>query len=48
MQNRSQFYKLVNQEVLPYLPTILRRLLPDGKVQGHEFIARNPLRSVIT
>ena len=45
MQNRSQFYKLVNQEVLPYLPTILRRLLPDGKVQGHEFIARNPLRS---
>jgi hypothetical protein len=23
---------------------ILRRLLPDGKVQGHEFIAKNPTR----
>lgn len=29
---------------LKILP-ILRRLLPDGKVQGNEFIARNPTRS---
>jgi hypothetical protein len=45
MRNRPRFYKLVNEAVLPYLPVILRRLLPDGKVQGHEFVARNPLRS---
>jgi hypothetical protein len=35
----------VTRAALPLLLPILRRLLPDGKVRGHEYVARNPRRA---
>ncbi len=34
----------INAAALPALPLILRRWLPDGRVVGVEFVARNPRR----
>ena len=35
----------VNAAALAALPTILCRLLPGGKIDGHEFVALNPRRN---
>lgn len=35
----------VNRMAMAYLPSLLSKWLPDGKVLGHEFIARNPRRN---
>jgi len=35
----------VNALAMSYLPSILSRWLPDGKVYGHEFTALNPKRN---
>jgi len=35
----------VNAAALRVLPELLNRWLPDGKVIGHEWVARNPLRA---
>ena len=34
----------VNAAALPVLPDLLARWLPDGKRQGAEWVARNPMR----
>lgn len=35
----------MNRAALAVLPTLLDRWLPDGRVQGQEYIARNPTRN---
>jgi hypothetical protein len=35
----------INRVALGALPAILARWLPDGKRQGHEYVARNPRRN---
>ncbi len=37
-------FAAVNRAALGRLPDILRRWLPDGRVEGHEYVARNPRR----
>jgi hypothetical protein len=34
----------INSEALPYLEAVCRRLLPDGRCAGHEYLALNPHR----
>lgn len=38
-------FSIINQAATPVLPAILRRLLPDGKVMGREYISCNPTRT---
>ena len=35
----------INDAAKPALLAILRRILPDGRIVGREYIARNPTRS---
>lgn len=35
----------VNHAALHALPVLLHRWLPDGKLRGHEWVARNPTRN---
>lgn len=35
----------INRVALPALPAILRRILPDGKAIGGEYVAKNPTRA---
>jgi hypothetical protein len=35
----------INTAALAVLPSLLKRWLPDGRVEGHEYAARNPTRS---
>ena len=35
----------INRAALANLPSLLNRWLPDGRVVGHEYEARNPTRS---
>jgi hypothetical protein len=37
-------FATVNRAALPYLPTLLRTWLPDGRRRGGEFVAKNPKR----
>lgn len=37
-------FDAINRAALAVLPTLLRRWLPDGRVDGSEFIALNPRR----
>ncbi len=37
-------FAAINREALGCLPAVLRRLLPDGKARGGEFVALNPRR----
>lgn len=37
-------FRAINDAALARLPTLLRRWLPDGKLEGGEWSARNPLR----
>ncbi|MCK5374143.1 MAG: hypothetical protein KAJ40_02555 [Alphaproteobacteria bacterium] len=41
----SHSYKKVNELGLSSLPALLERWLPDGKIQGHEYVALNPKRA---
>lgn len=38
-------FQRVNRAALARLPDILRRWLPDGRVEGAEYVARNPRRA---
>ena len=38
-------FAAVNAAARRELPRMLDRWLPDGKAQGHEYVARNPRRS---
>lgn len=44
MSQRIDFEK-VNSSALSCLSSILARWLPDGKTEGAEYVARNPLRN---
>lgn len=35
----------IHRAALRILPCLLRRWLPDGRVVGHEYVARNPRRA---
>ena len=37
-------FEAINRTALAALPAILRRLLPDGRIIGGEWVARNPTR----
>lgn len=37
-------FQRINRAALTALPAILSRWLPDGKLTGHEWVARNPRR----
>jgi hypothetical protein len=41
---RSINFDAINRAALAALPAVLRRLLPGGKIDGHEFVALNPRR----
>jgi len=38
-------FKAINRVALRELPSLLRRWAPGGRVVGHEYIARNPIRN---
>ena len=38
-------FDTINRAALGSLPALLRRWLPDGRVMGHEYTARNPTRA---
>ncbi len=38
-------FDAINRAALASLPALLRRWLPDGRLVGHEFEARNPRRA---
>jgi len=38
-------FAAINRAALARLPEILSRLLPDGRIEGHEYVARNPNRA---
>jgi hypothetical protein len=35
----------INRAALGVLPSLLSRWLPDGRYEGHEYVARNPRRA---
>lgn len=37
-------FAAINDAALPVLPALLERLVPDGKVEGHEYVMLNPKR----
>ena len=37
-------FDAVNSAALAFLPHLLRRWLPDGQIDGREYVARNPRR----
>lgn len=41
--DRDHFSR-VHKQALPFLPAILRRILPQGKTDGYEYVALNPRR----
>ena len=38
-------FDAINRTGLASLPALLRRWLPDGRLLGHEYTARNPTRA---
>ena len=38
-------FAAVNRAALAVLPSLLRRWLPDGRIEGTEYTARNPRRA---
>jgi hypothetical protein len=38
-------FNRINDTAIPLLPALLKRWLPDGCVEGHEYVARNPRRA---
>ena len=43
-ERRRPDFVAINRAALRDLPSLLSRWLPDGKVSGHEYEARNPRR----
>jgi hypothetical protein len=37
-------FTAINQAAMAVLPGLLRRWLPNGRTEGHEYVARNPRR----
>ncbi len=38
-------FDAINRAALDCLPDLLRRWLPDGRIEGQEFVAKNPRRA---
>jgi hypothetical protein len=38
-------FGLINTAAVKFLPSLLRRWLPDGRVEGNEYVALNPKRA---
>lgn len=38
-------FDAINRAALGCLPDLLRRWLPDGRIEGQEFVAKNPRRA---
>lgn len=38
-------FERINAAALPVLPALAARWLPDGRREGHEWVARNPRRA---
>ena len=38
-------FERVNRSALARAVAVVRGLLPEGRLEGHEYVARNPLRS---
>lgn len=45
MRNGVPQFSDINSTALSALPAIVARLLPDGRREGHEWVARNPTRA---
>ena len=46
MKTRSGIdFETINRAALARLPDLCARWLPDGRRRGHEYVARNPLRT---
>ena len=41
-------FDAINRAALERLPDLLSRWLPDGRIEGLEFVAKNPRRAVIS
>lgn len=37
-------FERVNRSALAHAVAVVRGLLPEGRLEGHEYVARNPLR----
>ena len=44
MTTRQIDFAAINRAAQAALPVLLQRWLPDGRVQGREYVARNPTR----
>jgi hypothetical protein len=42
---RRVSFQAISAAVLVHLPALARRWLPDGRLQGHEWVSRNPTRN---
>ncbi len=45
MRRRALYFQEVNRAALASLPAILARWLPHGRIEGAEYVARNPIRA---
>jgi len=45
MRFNRDYFARVHQRALPFLPALVRRILPQGKITGHEYLALNPHRA---
>jgi hypothetical protein len=45
MRFDRDYFSRVHEQALPFLPAILHRVLPQGKVDGREYLALNPRRA---
>ncbi len=45
MRRRALDFQEVNRAALVSLPAILERWLPHGRIEGAEYVARNPTRA---
>jgi hypothetical protein len=42
---RRVSFQAISAAALVHLPALVRRWLPDGRRQGHEWVSRNPTRN---
>jgi hypothetical protein len=45
MRHDRDYFARVHERALPFLPAILHRVLPQGKINGSEYLALNPHRA---
>ena len=43
-RNRRVCFKAISSAAVVHLPVLVRRWLPNGRRQGHEWVSRNPTR----